>query len=222
MYQKKVEHFYSCSAPNNNFFSNYQHLVVVFTVALSPSMALPSTHYYWHISQIIITLKDELLLSKCNCVLTGSYPLSPPFPFDHNYTCRRVKWGEHGGMGPMQHSLTTAIPFQSQKTLFKARALGSNLIHRRLRTYQLPILDPPSPVTWFALFVSCPSTSYGLPPPPHTNFAMFCNTRISSNHVSPDKPAKICPNWNWSQYSLLSKARVALRPILLRFVYSRD
>ena len=221
MYQKKVKHFYSCSAPNNNFFSNYQHLVVVFTVALSPSMALPSTHYYWHISQIIITLKDELLLSKCNCVLTGSYPLSPPFPFDHNYTCRRVKWGEHGGMGPMQHSLTTAIPFKSQKTLFKARALGSNLIHRRLRTYQLPILDPPSPVTWFALFVSCPSTSYGLPPP-HTNFAMFCNTRISSNHVSPDKPAKICPNWNWSQYSLLSKARVALRPILLRFVYSRD
>ena len=166
MYQKKVKHFYSCRSPNNNFFSNYQHLVVVFTVALSPSMALPSTHYYWHISQIIITLKDELLLSKCKCVLTGSYPLSPPFPFDHNYTCRRVKWGEHGGMGPMQHSLTTAIPFQSQKTLFKARALGSNLIHRRLRTYQLPILDPPSPVTWFALFVSCPSTSYGLPPPP--------------------------------------------------------
>ena len=166
-YQKKVKHFYSCSSPNNNFFSNYQHLVVVFTVALSPSMALPSTHYYWHISQIIITLKDELLLSKCNCVSTGSYPLSPPFPFDHNYTCRRVKWGEHGGMGPMQHSLTTAIPFQSQKTLFKARALGSNLIHRRLRTYQLPVLDPPSPVTWFALFVSCPSTSYGIPPPPH-------------------------------------------------------
>ena len=177
MYQKKVKHFYSCSAPNNNFFSNYQHLVVVFTVALSPSMALPSTHYYWHISQIIITLKDELLLSKCNCVLTGSYPLSPPFPFDHNYTCRRVKWSEHGGMGPMQHSLTTAIPFQSQKTLFKARALGSNLIHRRLRTYQLPILDPPSPVTWFALFVSCPSTSYGLPPPPTRT------SRCSAIHV---------------------------------------
>ena len=64
-----------------------------------------------------------------------------PFPFDHNYTCRRVKWGEHEGMGPMQHSLTTATPFKSQKILLKARALGSNLIYRRLSTAQLPILD---------------------------------------------------------------------------------
>ena len=70
-----------------------------------------------------------------------------PFPFDHNYTCRRVKWGEHGGVGHMQHSLTTATPFKSQKILLKARALGSNLIHRRLSTAQLPILDSPSPVT---------------------------------------------------------------------------
>ena len=94
-------------------------------------LALPSTHYCWHISQIIITctLKGELLLSKCNCILAGSYPVSPPFPFNHNYTCRRVKWGEHG-MGPMQQSLTTATPFKTQKILFKARALGSNLIHR--------------------------------------------------------------------------------------------
>ena len=38
----------------------------------------------------------------------------------------------------MQHSLTTATPFKSQKILFKARALGSNLIHRRLSTSQLP------------------------------------------------------------------------------------
>ena len=67
------------------------------------------------------------------------------FPFDHNYTCRRVKWGENG-MGPVQHSLTTATPFKSQKMVFKAKALGSNLIHRRLSTSQLPILDPPSPV----------------------------------------------------------------------------
>ena len=33
-----------------------------------------------------------------------------------------------GGMGPMQHSLTTATPFISQRIIFKARALGSNLI----------------------------------------------------------------------------------------------
>ena len=126
-------------------------------------LALPSTHYYWHISQIIITLKGELLLSKCNCILTGSYPPLPPFPFDHNYTCRRVKWGAHG-IGPMQHLLTRATPFKSQKILFIARALGSNLIHRGLSTSQLQILDPPSPVTWFLLFLSCPPTPYGLPP----------------------------------------------------------
>ena len=64
------------------FFSNYLHLVVVFTAAYL--LALLSTHCYWHISQIIITLKGELLLSKCNCILAGSYPLSLPFPFDHN------------------------------------------------------------------------------------------------------------------------------------------
>ena len=114
-------------------------------------------------SRGIITFNGELLLSKCNCILVISYPLSPPFPFDHNYTCRRVNWGEHG-IGPMQHWLTTATPFKSQKILFKARALGSNLIHRRLSTSQLPILDPPSPVTWFTSFLSCPPTTYGLPP----------------------------------------------------------
>ena len=42
--------------------------------------------------------------------------------------------------------------------------LRSNLIHRRLSTSQLPILDPPSPVTWFTSFLSCLPTPYGLPP----------------------------------------------------------
>ena len=133
MYQKV--HLYSCNSPNNKFFSDYQHLVVVFTAALSPSIAIHSL--------LLTHFKNNYY----SCMLAGSYPLSPPFPFDHNYTCRRVKWSEHGGMGPMQHSLTTATPFKSQKILFKARALGSNLIHRRLSTSQLPILEPPSPVT---------------------------------------------------------------------------
>ena len=96
------------------------------SIISAPTIAIHSLpHYYWHISQIIITLEGELLLSECNCILVISYPLSPPFPFDHNYTCRRVKWSEHG-MGPMQHWLTTATPFKSQQILFKARALGSN------------------------------------------------------------------------------------------------
>ena len=138
-------------------------------------VALPSTHYYWHISKIIIALKGELLLSKCSCILAGSYPLSHPFPFDDNYTCKRFKSGEHR-MGPMQRSLTTEALFKSQKILFKASALSSNLIQGRLSTSQLPILDPPSPVTWLTSFLSCPPTPYGLPP----SFARFCDTRISS------------------------------------------
>ena len=139
-----------------NFFSNYQHLVVFFTAALSPSIAIHSlllTHftnnYYTYgwafIKQMQLHIRHQL------STIT-------PFPFDHYYTCRRVKWGEHG-MGTMQHSL-----LKSQKILFKARALGSNLIHRRLSTSQLPILDPPSPVTWIASFLSCPNTPYKLPP----------------------------------------------------------
>ena len=159
-------------------FSNYQRLVVVFNAALSPTTAIP--HYYWHISQIIITLNGELLLRKCNWILAGSYPLLSSFPFDHNYSIGgsngvNTGWDLHS----MQHSLTTAAPCKSQKILFKARALGSNLIHRRLSTSQRPILDAPSPVTWFASFLSCLPTSHGLPPPP-PSFARFCDTRIFS------------------------------------------
>ena len=91
-------------------------------------------------------------------------------------------------MGPMQHWLTTATPFKSQKILFKARALGSNLIHRRLSTSQLPILDPPSPVTWFTSFLSCPPTPYGLPLP---SFARFCDIRISSTKIFPSFQLKV-------------------------------
>ena len=152
MYQKKCKHFYSCNSPNNKFFSDYQHLVVVFTAALSPSIAIHSL--------LLTHFKNNYY----SCMLAGSYPLSPPFPFDHNYTWRRVKWGEHGEMGPLQHSLITATPFKSQKILFKARAPGSNLIHRRLSTSKLPILDLLSPVTWFTSFLSCPPTPDGLPP----------------------------------------------------------
>ena len=132
------------------FSSNYQRLVVVFTAALSPSIAIHSLRLT-HFTNNYITLKGELLWSECNCI-ASSYPLSPPFPFDHNYTCRRVKWGRHG-IGPMQHWLTTATPFKS-RTEFKFFK----------STFQLPILDPPSPVTWFTSFLSCPPTPYGLPP----------------------------------------------------------
>ena len=131
---KKCKHFYTCSSPNNKCFLQLPAFSCCFHLQ-HYLLALPSTHFYWHISQIIITPKGELSLSKCNWILAGSYPLSPPFPFHHNYTCRRVKWSEHGGMGPMQHSLAAATPLKSQKILFKARALGWNLIHRRLNKY---------------------------------------------------------------------------------------
>ena len=42
-----------CNSLNNKyFFSNYQHLLVIFTAALSPTIS--STHYEWHTSQVII------------------------------------------------------------------------------------------------------------------------------------------------------------------------
>ena len=127
-------------------------------------------------SRGIITFNGELLLSKCNCILVISYPLSPPFPFDHNYTCRRVKWGEHR-MGPMQHSLTTATPFKSQKILFKARALGSNLIHRRLKYISASNIRPALP-SYMIYFISLLSSHHLWASPP--SFARFCDTRISS------------------------------------------
>ena len=118
MYQKSANTFIVVVHLTINFFSNN---LPAFSCCFHCSihlLPLSSTHYYWHISQIIIIFKGELLLSKCNCILVISYPLSPPFPFDHHYTCRRVKWGEHG-MAPMQHWLTTSTPFKSQKILLK-------------------------------------------------------------------------------------------------------
>ena len=61
---KNVHTFIAVVHLTINFFSSYQHLVVVFTAALSPSIAIHSL--LLTISQIIITLKGELLLSKCN------------------------------------------------------------------------------------------------------------------------------------------------------------
>ena len=69
----------------------------VFTAALFPTIS--STYNYWHTSQVIITLniKDGLAFIKQMQLHTAcSYPLSHPSPFDYNYTCRRVKWGEQG------------------------------------------------------------------------------------------------------------------------------
>ena len=64
----------------------------------------------------------QLLLSKCNCVLTC--PLSHPYPFDYiNYTSGRVKWGEQDSYA----TLANLPQFKSQN-LFKARALGSSLL----------------------------------------------------------------------------------------------
>ena len=47
---------------NKFFFSNDQHLVVVFTAGLSPRTIAIHSLYYWHISQIIITFEGDLLL----------------------------------------------------------------------------------------------------------------------------------------------------------------
>ena len=103
----------------------------------------------------------EFILAKGrNCLvfkkdLRRAYRQFPVDP-NHNYTCRRVKWGDHG-MGPMQHWLTTATPFKSQKILFKARALGSNLIHRRLKYISASNIRPALP-SYMIYFISLPSS----------------------------------------------------------------
>ena len=158
-------------------FSNYQRLVVVFTAALSPTTAIP--HYYWHISQIIITLNGELLLRKCNWILAGSYPLLSSFPFDHNYSIGgsngvNTGWDLHS----MQHSLTTATPCKSQKILFKARALGSNLIHMQEIEYISASNIRPALLSYMICFISLLSSHSLWASPP--SFARFCDTRISS------------------------------------------
>ena len=158
-------------------FSNYQRLVVVFTAALSPTTAIP--HYYWHISQIIITLNGELLLRKCNWILAGSYPLLSSFPFDHNYSIGgsngvNTGWDLHS----MQHSLTTATPCKSQKILFKARALGSNLIHMQEIEYISASNIRAALLSYMICFISLLSSHSLWASPP--SFARFCDTRISS------------------------------------------
>ena len=70
-------------------------------------------------------------------------------------------------MGPMQYSLTTATLFKSQKILFNARALSSNLIHRMLSTSQLPIFKTCPPQLHDLLhFSPVLQPLMGSPPPP--------------------------------------------------------
>ena len=53
-------------------------------------------------ARILLTDNIQSALLKIawvSCIFTRSYQLSHPFPFgpfDYKYTCRRVKWAEHG------------------------------------------------------------------------------------------------------------------------------
>ena len=140
---KECKQFYSCSSPNHKFFLQLPAFGCCFHYSI--------TSYHCHPLTTTITFKGELLLSKCNCILVISYPLSPPFPFDHNYTCRRVKWGEHG-MGPMQLWLTTVTPFKSQKILLKPehwvqifkKHISASNIRPALPSYMIYFISLPS------------------------------------------------------------------------------
>ena len=61
----------------NIFVSNYQHLLVIFTAALSPTTS--STHYYLHTSQVI---KHSMCLLHIRLQL---FTITPIF-FYYNYT----------------------------------------------------------------------------------------------------------------------------------------
>ena len=60
MYQKSANSIIAVVRLTINFFSNYQDLVLVFTAALSPRIAIHSLL----LIQIVIALKGELLLSN--------------------------------------------------------------------------------------------------------------------------------------------------------------
>ena len=99
----------------NIISSNYQHLLVVFTAAISP--IIPSTHYCWHTSQIIIYNYTFVVLEMAwvSWILACSCSLSHLFSFYNNYTCRRVKWGEHGTYATFSYpSVTTATHLNSR------------------------------------------------------------------------------------------------------------
>ena len=83
-------------------------------------------------------------------------------------------------------SLTTATTFKSQKILFKARALGSNLlqpkgdyVHLTSQYYSASIETRPPQLHSLLCFsaVLSPLTFYGPPPP---SYERFCDIRISS------------------------------------------
>ena len=60
MYQKSANSIIAVVRLTINVFSNYQDLVLVFTAALSPRIAIHSLL----LTQIVIALKGELLLSN--------------------------------------------------------------------------------------------------------------------------------------------------------------
>ena len=60
MYQKSANSVIAVVRLTINFFSNYQDLVLVFTAALSPRIAIHSLL----LTKIVIALKGELLLSN--------------------------------------------------------------------------------------------------------------------------------------------------------------
>ena len=47
---------------------------------------------------------------QLNCLLACIYSLSHPFPFDYNYTRRRVKWGEHETFATLAPFLNNSNP----------------------------------------------------------------------------------------------------------------
>ena len=92
------------------------------------------------------------------CILDSSHPLSHPFPFDYNYTCRRVKWNT--GTMQLWHPF---LNNQQQDHLSPRCALGSNLLRTKGDWVQVLKPAPLQLRNWLCFSPTLPSlTFYGL------------------------------------------------------------
>ena len=112
----------------NIFFSNYNAFTCYFHCSII------SYHFIHSLLMTHFTNYDySFKIAWVSCIFACSYSLSvkiTPIFYDFNYTCRRVKWGEHRWdlRNTGYPSLTTPTPFKTKKIHLNDKALGWNVL----------------------------------------------------------------------------------------------
>ena len=126
-----------------------------------------------------------LKITCVSCILACSYSLSHPFSLTiTDYTCRRVKWGEHG-----TYKTLATLPQQQQPQLNPGKSFSIKepwveiYSNQKAINYISPSIEPMLKLARPKLHnllqfspPSIPDILWASPP----NFARFCDTRISS------------------------------------------